>query len=185
MLDEISQNTKTRMHKSVEAFQNEINKLRTGRAPPGLLEHIKIDYYGNSTPLNQVASINVSDPRTLTISPWEKSMVQPIEKAIMNADLGLNPNTSGTIIRVPVPALTEERRKDLVRVVKSEAENSRVAIRNIRRDANADIKDLLKEKEITEDEERRAQDGIQKLTDNFIEEIDKILDKKEQELMKG
>jgi ribosome recycling factor len=183
MLDEISQDAKNRMHKTVEAFQGEINKLRTGRAHPSLLEHIKVDYYGNPTPLNQVASITASDPRTLTITPWEKTMVQSIEKAIMNADLGLNPNTAGTVIRVPLPPLTEERRKDLVRVVKSEAENARVAIRNIRRDANADIKDLLKGKEISEDDEHRAQDGIQKLTDSFIAEIDKILDNKEKELM--
>ena len=182
MLDEISQDAKNRMHKAVESFQGEINKLRTGRAHPSLLEHIKVDYYGNATPLNQVASITVS-PRTLTIAPWEKTMVQPIEKAIMNADLGLNPNTSGTVIHVPLPPLTEERRKDLVRVVKSEAENARVAVRNIRRDANADIKDLLKEKEIGEDDEHRAQDGIQKLTDSFIAEIDNILDNKEKELM--
>lgn len=183
MLNEITQDTKNRMHKAVEAFKNEINKLRTGRAHPSLLEHIRVDYYGTSTPLNQMASINVSDPRTLTISPWDKNMVQPIEKAIMNAGLGLNPNTAGTIIRVPVPPLTEERRRDLVRVVKSEAENARIAIRNIRRDANADIKDLLKEKEITEDEEHRAQDGIQKLTDDSIAEIEKILAQKEKELM--
>lgn len=183
MLNEITQDTKNRMHKAVEAFKTEVNKLRTGRAHPSLLEHIRVDYYGTSTPLNQMASVNVSDPRTLTISPWDKNMVQPIEKAIMNADLGLNPNTAGTVIRVPVPPLTEERRRDLVRVVKSEAENARIAIRNIRRDANADIKDLLKEKEITEDEEHRAQDGIQKLTDDFIAEIEKILAQKEKELM--
>ena len=153
MLNEISKHAKSRMIKTIESFKSALSKLRTGRAHPSLLEHIKVDYYGNITPLNQIASITVSDPRTLTITPWEKTMVQPIEKAIMNSDLGLNPNSAGTIIRVPLPPLTEERRKDLVKVVKAEAENTRIAVRNIRRDANNDIKDLLKAKEISEDEE--------------------------------
>jgi len=183
MINDINQDAKNRMHKAVESFQHELNKLRTGRAHPSLLEHIKVDYYGNLTPLNQAASITVSDPRTLSITPWDKNLVQPIEKAIRNADLGLNPATAGTVIRVPMPPLTEERRKALVKVVKNEAENARIAIRNIRRDANSAIKDLLKEKAIGEDEEHRAQDKIQELTNNSIAEVDKILATKEQELM--
>jgi len=183
MLDEINKDTAMRMSKAIESFKSELSKLRTGRAHPSLLEHIKVDYYGNLTPLNQVASITVSDPQTLSVTPWDKSMIQPIEKAIINSDLGLNPATAGTVIRVPLPPLTEERRKELVKVVKGEAENARVAVRNIRRDANNDIKELLKAKEIGEDEEHRAEDAIQKLTDNHIAEIDKILADKEKELL--
>ncbi len=183
MLDEINRNTETHMAKAIESLKSELNKLRTGRAHPSLLEHIKVDYYGNPTPLNQIASITVTDPRTLSVTPWDKAMVQPIEKAIINSDLGLNPNTAGTVIRVPLPSLTEERRKDLVRVVKTEAENARIAVRNIRRDANNNIKNLYKEKQIGEDEERRAQENIQRLTDDFIKEIDEILADKEKELL--
>lgn len=183
MLQEIEQDAKTRMTKAVESFQNELSKLRSGRAHPSLLDHIKVDYYGTETALNQVASINVSDPRTLAVTPWEKNMVQPIEKAIMNSDLGLNPRTAGTVIHIPLPPLTEERRKDLVKIVKAEAENARVAVRNIRRDANNDIKELAKAKEIGEDEEHRGQENIQKLTDEIITEIDNHLAAKEKELM--
>jgi len=183
MLDEINRNTETHMAKAIESLKSELNKLRTGRAHPGLLEHIKVDYYGNPTPLNQIASVTVTDSRTLSVTPWDKTMVQPIEKAIINSDLGLNPNTVGTVIRVPLPSLTEERRKDLVRVVKTEAENARIAVRNIRRDANNNIKNLYKEKQIGEDEERRAQENIQRLTDDFIKEIDEILADKEKELL--
>ena len=183
MIDELHKDASKRMEKAVESLKGELNKLRTGRAHPSLLEHIKVNYYGNLTQLNQIASVNVSDPRTLSITPWEKDMVQPIEKAILNSDLGLNPNTAGTVIRVPLPALTEERRKDLVKIVKASAENARVAIRNIRRDVNSDIKELLKAKEISEDDERRAEERIQKLTDNYIGEVEKILVAKEAELM--
>lgn len=183
MLNEIEQDAKRRMIKAVEMLQTDLGKLRSGRAHPSLLDHITVDYYGNPTPLNQVANIAVSDSRTLAITPWEKTMIQPIEKAIMNSDLGLNPRTAGTVIHIPLPPLTEERRRDLVKVVKTEAENARVAIRNIRRDANSTVKDLLKEKEISEDEERRAEDNIQKLTDSYIAEIDEHLAAKEKELM--
>jgi len=183
MIDEIIEDARNRMGKSVEAFKAELSKIRTGRAHPSLLDHIKVDYYGSEVPLTQAANVAVEDARTLTVTPWEKPMVQIIEKAIMTSDLGLNPNSAGTVIRIPMPPLTEERRKDLVRVVRAEAEGARVAIRNIRRDANSDFKDLLKEKEISEDDERRAQDDIQKLTDQFIKETDKLLGVKEAELM--
>jgi ribosome recycling factor len=183
MIDEIIQDARVRMGKSVEAFKSELSKIRTGRAHPSLLDHIKIDYYGSEVPLAQAANIAVEDSRTLMVSPWEKAMVPVIEKAIMTSDLGLNPNTAGTVIRIPMPPLTEERRKDMVRIVRAEAEGARVAIRNIRRDANNDFKELLKEKEISEDDERRAQDDIQKLTDKFIQDADKLLAVKEAELM--
>jgi ribosome recycling factor len=183
MIDEIIADARNRMHKSVEAFKAELSKIRTGRAHPSLLDHIRVDYYGSEVPLTQAANVAIEDSRTLTVSPWEKSMVAVIEKAIMTSDLGLNPNTAGTVIRIPMPPLTEERRRDLVRVVRAEAEAARVAIRNIRRDANNDFKDLLKEKEISEDDERRAQDEIQKLTDRFVQEADKLLAGKEAELM--
>jgi len=183
MLNEIEQDAKRRMIKAVEALQTALGKLRSGRAHPSLLEHISVDYYGNPTPLNQVANIAVSDSRTLAVTPWEKTMIQPIEKAIMNSNLGLNPRTAGTVIHIPLPPLTEERRKDLVKVVKNEGENARVAVRNIRRDANSTVKDLLKEKEISEDEDRRTEDNIQKLTDSYIAEIDEHLAAKEKELM--
>jgi len=161
----------------------ELTKIRTGRAHTSLLDHITVDYYGSEVPLNQVANINVEDSRTLTVSPWEKVMVQPIEKAIMHSDLGLNPATAGTIIRVPLPPLTEERRKDMIRLVRQEAEGGRVAVRNIRRDAMSDIKDLLKEKMIGEDDERRGEEEIQAITDKHIVVIDKMLAQKEAELM--
>ncbi len=183
MIDEIITDARNRMQKSVEAFKAELSKIRTGRAHPSLLDHIRVDYYGSEVPLTQTANVAVEDSRTLMVSPWEKSMVSVIEKAIMTSDLGLNPNTAGTVIRIPMPPLTEERRRDLVRVVRAEAEGARVAIRNIRRDANNDFKELLKEKEISEDDERRAQDEIQKLTDRFVQEADKLLAGKEAELM--
>jgi len=183
MIDEIIQDADTRMKKSVDALHNELAKIRTGRAHPSLLDHVKVDYYGVATPLNQVANVVIEDSRTLAVSPWEKPMVQAIEKAIMTADLGLNPVTAGTVIRVPMPALTEERRRDLVKVVKHEGENSRVAIRNIRRDANSDFKDLLKEKEISEDEERKAEEKIQKLTDKYVALVDEALVVKEKGMM--
>jgi len=183
MIDEITADARERMGKSIEAFKAELSKIRTGRAHPSLLDHIKVDYYGSEVPLAQAANVSVEDSRTLMVSPWEKSMVSAIEKAIMTSDLGLNPNTAGTAIRIPLPPLTEERRKDLVKVVRAEAEGARVAIRNIRRDANHDFKELLKEKEISEDEERRAGDEIQKLTDRFIQDAEKLLAEKEAELM--
>ena len=183
MIEEIKADARTRMGKSIEALKHELSKIRTGRAHPSLLDHIKVDYYGSEVPLAQAANVSVEDSRTLMIVPWEKAMVQAIEKAIMKSDLGLNPNTAGTSIRIPMPQLTEERRKDMVRIVRSEGEGARVAIRNIRRDANNDFKELLKEKEISEDEARRAEDAIQKITDEFVEQVDKMLVVKETELM--
>ncbi len=183
MLKEIIKDADVRMDKSVVAFQDELNKIRTGRAHTSLLDHITVEYYGSQVPLNQVATIGVEDARTLTVSPWEKQMVQVVEKAIMTSDLGLNPATAGLVIRVPLPALTEERRRDLVRVVRHEAENARVAVRNIRRDAIHHVKELLKEKETSEDEARRVEDEIQGLTDKHVAEIDRILAAKEGELM--
>ena len=183
MLAEIHKDAAERMQKSVENLRQDLLKIRTGRAHVSLLDHITVEYYGNPTPLNQVASITASDPRTLTVTPWEKNMVQPIEKAIISSELGLNPNTAGTTIRIPMPPLTEDRRRDLVKVVRGEGENAKVAIRNIRRDANHHFKDLLKEKEVSEDEERRAEDEMQKLTNRFTAEIDKVLEEKEAELM--
>jgi ribosome recycling factor len=183
MIEEIKQDARVRMQKSIEALKHELTKIRTGRAHPSLLDHIKVDYYGSEVPLTQAANIVAEDSRTLSVTPWEKSMVQVIEKAIMTSDLGLNPNTAGTVIRIPMPPLTEERRKDLVKVVRAEGEGARVAVRNIRRDANNDLKELLKEKEISEDDERRAMDDIQKLTDEFVKEVDKLLTVKEAELM--
>ncbi len=183
MIDEIKQDASERMSKSVSALKAELSKIRTGRAHTSLLDHITVDYYGNKTPLNQVANIAVEDARTLTISPWEKNMVQVIEKAIMNSDLGLNPATAGTVIRVPMPPLTEERRKDLVKVVRQEAEAGRVAIRNIRRDAISTLKELQKDKELSEDDLRRGEEVIQKLTDKFVHTVDEVLKQKEAELM--
>jgi ribosome recycling factor len=171
------------MAKSVASLQQELTKIRTGRAHTSLLDHITVEYYGSQVPLNQVSNVGIEDSRTLTVTPWEKDMVQAIEKAIMASDLGLNPATAGTVIRVPLPALTEERRKDMIRVVRHEAENGRIAIRNIRRDALHDIKDLLKEKMIGEDDERRAEGEIQVITDKYVAEIDKVLAVKEEELM--
>ncbi|WP_455379839.1 ribosome recycling factor [Acidihalobacter prosperus] len=183
MIDEVLKDAKSRMSKSIESLKHEFAKIRTGRATPSLLEHITVEYYGNPTPLNQVAKVSIEDARTLSITPWEKTMVAPIEKAIMTSDLGLNPATAGTVIRVPMPPLTEERRRDLVKVVRQEAENGRVAVRNIRRDANNDLKALVKDKEISEDEERHAQELIQKATDQHIAEADALLAQKEKELM--
>lgn len=162
---------------------HELQKIRTGRAHPSLLDHLSVSYYGNDTPLKQVANVSVEDSRTLVVTPWEKDMVKAVEKAIMTADLGLNPSTAGTVIRIPMPPLTAERRRDLVRIVKQEAEGAKVAVRNIRRDANSDFKELLKEKEVSEDEARAAEDGIQKLTDAYVAKIDTVLAAKETELM--
>lgn len=183
MIDEILQDADTRMGKSIEALKNELTKLRTGRAHTSLLDHITVDYYGTETALNQVATVSVADARMLTVTPWEKNMVQAVEKAIITSDLGLNPATSGTVIRVPLPPLTEERRRDMTKVVRAEGEGAKVAIRNIRRDANSDFKELLKEKEITEDEEHQAEAKIQKLTDKRIAEVDVLLEAKEKDLM--
>lgn len=183
MIEELKKDAEVRMGKSVESLKHELSKLRTGRAHTSLLDHITVEYYGSEVPLSQVANINVSDARTLTVTPWEKPMVKAVEKAIINSDMGLNPATAGEVIRVPLPPLTEERRKDMIRVVRQEGENAKVAIRNIRRDVLGDIKALLKEKEITEDEERRAQDEIQKITDKYIAQVDKILEEKENDLM--
>lgn len=183
MIDEITKDAGVRMGKSVDSLHSELAKIRTGRAHPKLLDQIMVDYYGNATPINQVANVSVEDARTLMVSPWEKDMVAVVEKAIMNSGLGLNPATAGTVIRIPMPPLTEERRRELVRVVKHEAENARVAVRNIRRDANSDFKDLLKEKEISEDEAHQSEDEIQKLTNTYIAKIDEVLAVKETELM--
>ncbi len=183
MIDEIKQDASSRMRKSIEALSNELSKVRTGRANARLLDHVMVDYYGNLVPINQAATVAVEDARTIAITPWENSMVAVLEKAIMSSDLGLNPTTAGVVIRVIMPQLTEERRKDLVKVVRHEAEKGRVAIRNIRRDANTDFKELLKEKEISEDEEHQAEDEIQKLTDQFIKEIETVLEQKEKDLM--
>jgi len=183
MIDEILKDAAERMKKSIAAMQSELAKIRTGRAHPSLLDHITVEYYGSEVPLSQVANISTEDSRTLTVAPWEKDMVKVIEKAIMTSDLGLNPATAGMMIRVPMPLLTEERRRDLVKVVRHETENGRVSVRNIRRDANHDFKELLKEKEISEDDERRAEEQIQKLTDQSVAEMDQLLHEKEQELM--
>lgn len=183
MIEDIKKEADQRMDKSVVSLSQALKKLRTGRAHVGLMEHITAEYYGNQVPLNQVANIAVEDAKTLTVSPWEPQMVSVIEKAIMNSDLGLTPNTAGNIIRVPLPALTEERRRDLARLVKRGAENGRIAVRNIRRDSLHDLKELLKEKEITEDDERRAHQEIQILTDRHIAEIDRISEEKQKEIM--
>ncbi|QJD30546.1 ribosome recycling factor [Methylococcus geothermalis] len=183
MINDIQKRTAERMQKSIEALKHEFAKIRTGRAHPSLLEHIRVSYYGNEVPLTQVANVAVEDARSLVVTPWERNMVQAIEKAIMTSDLGLNPSTAGTVIRVPLPPLTEERRRDLIKVVRHEAENGRVAIRNIRRDANNELKAALKEKLISEDEDRRSQEQIQKTTDQFIKEVDKLLEQKEADLL--
>ena len=183
MIDDIKQEAIARMVKSLDSLKQELVKLRTGRANPSLLDHVMVSYYGNETPLSQVASVGVADARTLQVTPWEKNMVGPIEKAILKSDLGLNPASAGTTIRVPLPPLTEERRRDMVKIVRHEGEGAKVAIRNIRRDANAQIKALLKDKKIAEDAERQAQDEVQKLTDRHIQEVDKALAAKEAELM--
>ena len=183
MSDATIKDARQRMDKTLEALQAELAKIRTGRAHPSLLEHVHVEYYGTEVPVNQVASVNAEDARTLAVQPYEKDMVAKVEKAIMNSDLGLNPASMGTVIRVPLPALTEERRRDLVKVVRAEAENARVAVRNIRRDANNSFKQAVKDKDISEDEERKAQDQIQKLTDDHIAKIDEMLAAKEAELM--
>lgn len=183
MISDIQQDATVRMGKSVEALQKAFTKIRTGRAHPSLLDQISVSYYGAATPLSQVANVSVEDSRTLKVSPWEKDMTQAIEKAIMGSDLGLNPVTQGMAIRIPLPPLTEERRRDLVKVVKNEAEQGRVAVRNIRRDANSEIKEALKEKMVSEDEARDGEEGIQKITDKFIKEIEKFLEAKEADLL--
>jgi ribosome recycling factor len=183
VIDDIKKDAGERMKKSVAALNQELTKIRTGRAHTSLLDHITVEYYGSQVPLNQVSNVNVEDSRTLTVTPWEKEMVPVIEKAILTSDLGLNPATAGTVIRVPLPPLTEERRKDMIRVVRNEAEGGRVAIRNIRRDAIHDVKELMKEKMIGADDEHRAEDEIQVITDKHIAEIDALLADKESELM--
>jgi ribosome recycling factor len=183
MLEDLKKDAAERMQKCVLSLRNELKRVRTGRAHPSLLEHLRVDYYGSEVPLQQVANVAVEDARTLTVTPWEKNMVPVIEKAIMKSDLGLNPATAGTVIRVPMPPLTEERRKEMTKVVRHEAENARVAVRNVRRDVLGDIKDMLKEKLLSQDDDRRAQDEIQKLTDKYVAEIDQVLAEKEKELM--
>jgi ribosome recycling factor len=183
MLDDLKKDATVRMQKCVQMFLADLKKMRTGRAHPSLVEHLKVDYYGADMPLNQVANISVEDARTLVVSPWEKTMVGPIEKAIHKSDLGLTPMTAGAVIRIPLPPLTEERRRDITKVVRHDAENARVAVRNVRRDVLADVKELLKEKEISQDDERKAQDDIQKLTDRYVAEIDQQLGAKEKEIL--
>jgi ribosome recycling factor len=183
VIDEIRKEAEDRMKKSIQALEAAFARIRTGRASPALLDDVKVDYYGTPTPLNQVASITVEDARSLLISPWEKKMVPVIEKAILKSDLGLTPNTTADVVRLPMPPLTEESRKGLGKQARAEAENAKVSVRNIRRDANGQLKDLLKEKEISEDEERRAEDQIQKLTDRFVAEVDQLLEAKEADLM--
>ncbi|MFS1563765.1 MAG: ribosome recycling factor [Candidatus Arsenophonus phytopathogenicus] len=183
MINEIKKDAQERMEKSVEALKSQINKVRAGRASPSLLDGIMVEYYGTATPLRQLANITAEDSRTLAITVFDRTLAPAVEKAIMASDLGLNPSSAGTIIRVPLPPLTEERRKDLIKVVRNDAEQGRVSVRNARRDANDKIKALLKDKEISEDDERRAQDEIQKLTDNFIKKVDEALEQKEKELM--
>jgi len=183
MIPELKKITEQKMQKSLESLQADLTKVRTGRAHTGILDHVQVDYYGSLMPINQVANITLLDARTIGVQPWEKPMVPKVEKAIRDADLGLNPATQGDVIRVPMPALTEERRRDLIKVVKHEGENAKIAIRNLRRDANAHLKEALKNKEISEDDERRAQDDVQKLTDRFVLEVDKLLADKEKDLM--
>jgi ribosome recycling factor len=183
MIGDVKKTTEHKMQKTLESLKVEFSHVRTGRAHAGLLDHIRVDYYGSEMPISQVANVGLADARTITVQPWDKKMVQVVEKAIRDSDLGVNPATAGDIIRVPMPPLTEERRRELAKVVKHEAENARVAVRNVRRDGIHHLKELLKEKKISEDDERRAQDDIQKLTDRFIAEIDKMLHTKEAELM--
>jgi ribosome recycling factor len=180
---DIKKGADQKMQRSIEAFRNDLSKIRTGRAHTGLLDHIQVDYYGSPVPISQVANLTLIDARTIGVQPWEKKMVQVVEKAIRESDLGLNPATQGDVIRVPMPALTEERRRELTKVVKSEAEGAKIAVRNLRRDANEQLKKLVKDKEISEDDERRAGDEIQKLTDRFVAEIDKLVTTKEAEIM--
>jgi ribosome recycling factor len=182
-LAEIKTGVDQKMQRSLEAFKSDLAKIRTGRAHTGLLDHIQVDYYGSNVPISQVANMSLIDARTIGVQPWEKKMVQAVERAIRDADLGLNPATQGDLIRVPMPALTEERRRELVKVVKNEAETAKIAVRNLRRDANEQLKKLLKDTEISEDDERRSQDDVQKLTDKFVTEIDKLVLTKEAEIM--
>jgi ribosome recycling factor len=183
VINDLKKSTEQKMDKSLPAFKADLAKVRTGRAHTGLLDHIHVDYYGNPTPLNQVAKVTLLDARTIGVAPFEKKMIQPVEKAIRESDLGLNPAAQGDTIRVPMPALTEERRKELIKVVRHEAENARVAVRNLRRDAIQHLKDALKKKEVSENDERRAQDDVQKLTDRHIADIDRMLAEKEKELL--
>src|SRR5262252_2497059 len=183
MINEVKKSAEQKMHKTVETLKHDYQKVRTGRAHTGLLDHIQVDYYGSMMPINQVANLTLADARTIAVQPWEKKMVAVVEKAIRDSDLGLNPSTSGDVIRVPMPPLTEERRKELIKVVRHEAENARVAVRNIRRDANDHLKKLLKDHAVAEDDERHAQTDVQKLTDRYVAEIDKVLAAKETDLM--
>ncbi|HEY8084634.1 MAG TPA: ribosome recycling factor [Methylophilaceae bacterium] len=183
MITEIKQSAEQKMYKSLEVLKADLGKVRTGRAHTGILDHVQVDYYGSMMPINQVANITLADARTITVQPWEKAMIGKVEKAIRDGDLGLNPATNGDLIRVPMPMLTEERRKDLIKLVRGEAEAAKVSVRNVRRDANDALKKMLKDKEIGEDDERRAQDDVQKITDKFIAEIDKTLQAKETDLM--
>jgi ribosome recycling factor len=183
MIADVKKSAEQKMQKSVEALKADLGKVRTGRAHTGLLDHIQVDYYGSLVPINQVAQVGLGDARTITVQPWEKKMVQAVEKAIRDSDLGLNPASHGDVIRVPMPPLTEERRKELTKVVRHEGENARVAVRNLRRDAITHLKELLKKKEVAEDEERRAHDDVQKLTDRFVGEIDKLVAEKEKEIL--
>jgi ribosome recycling factor len=183
MLEDVKKDAAERMQKCVLSLRNELKRLRTGRASTALLEHLRVEYYGSEVPLTQVANVSVADARTLSVMPWEKTMVSVIEKAIMKSDLGLMPATAGQVIRVPMPALTEERRREMTKVVRHEAENARVAVRNVRRDVMNELKDMLKEKLVSQDDDRRAQDDVQKLTDKYVAEIDQVLAEKEKELM--
>jgi ribosome recycling factor len=183
MIADIKKNVEQKMTKSLDALKADFGKVRTGRAHTGILDHVTVEYYGSPTLVSQVANITLIDARTIGVQPWEKNMISPVEKAIRDADLGLNPSTNGDLIRVPMPMLTEERRRDLIKVVRGEAENAKIALRNVRRDANEQLKKLLKDKEVGEDEERRAQDEVQKLTDRFVTEIDKALQVKEADLL--
>jgi len=183
VIPELKKTIEQKMQKSIEVLKTDLAKVRTGRAHTGLLDHVQVEYYGSMVPVNQVANVTLIDARTIGVQAWEKPMMQKVEKAIRDSDLGLNPSNQGEIIRVPMPALTEERRRDLIKVVKHEGESAKVAIRNLRRDANGSLKDAAKDKEISEDEERRAQDDVQKLTDRYIAEVDKLLAHKEQELL--
>lgn len=183
MIAELKKTTEQKMQKSVEALKHDLGKVRTGRAHTGLLDHIHVEYYGSMVPLAQVANVTLVDARTIGVQPWEKPMIAKVEKAIRDSDLGLNPATQGDLVRVPMPMLTEERRKELIKVVRHEGENAKVAVRNLRRDANTHLKDALKKHELAEDDERRAQDDIQKLTDRYVVEIDKLLAEKEKDLM--
>jgi ribosome recycling factor len=183
MIDDIKKDAASRMRKSVESLRHELAKIRTGRAHPSLLDHVMVPYYGSDVPIKQVANVTAEDARTLAVTPWEKGVVQAVEKAIMQSDLGLNPNTAGMVIRVPMPPLTEERRRDLIKVARQEAEQARVAVRNIRRDANQELKEAVKEKLISEDDERRGEELVQKLTDRSVKEVDEVLAEKEEDLM--